>query len=202
VVDGRSVHAADLGEGWRVATAAGALVGSPRVGVLTLARGSVVGNRIGPAAVPANGVALVYDPALRALAALEPGASAELRLSYAPGAFSVARYALEAGPLLLAEGRAAFEPELEGFARGQRILDEVTQQAAVGVRSDGTVLFVVAEAMTAQGMVPLMLSLGADRAMRLDSGSSAGLLIDGELVNRPFERRLVTALVWVPDDTP
>jgi hypothetical protein len=202
VVAGRSLHAAQLGEGWRLATGSGAQVGTPRDGVLTLALGSVVGNRIGPVIVPEGGSALIYDPALRALAAVEPGARAELRLSYRPRAFSGASYALEAGPLLVADGRPAFEPELEGFARGQRILDEITQQAAVGVRSDGTLLFVVAEAMTAEGLVPLLLALGAERAMRLDSGSSAGLLIDGELVNRPFERRLVTALVWVPSDTP
>ncbi|MFA5595282.1 MAG: phosphodiester glycosidase family protein, partial [Trueperaceae bacterium] len=104
----------------------------------------------------------------------------------------------EAGPLLVKDGLAAYQPELERFATGQRILDGLTQQAAVGVTADGSTLLVVAETMRASELVPLFLSLGADRAMRLDSGSSTTLVIDGRAVNRSTERRVVSAIVLVP----
>jgi exopolysaccharide biosynthesis protein len=47
--------------------------------------------------------------------------------------------------------------------------------------------------------VPLFLSLGADRAMRLDSGASTSLYLEGQIVNRQTaERRVVTAIIFVP----
>ncbi len=82
---------------------------------------------------------------------------------------------------------------------GQRILDAYTQQAAIGLGEDGAVYFVVAEAMNAAGLVPLLISLGIRDAMRLDSGSSTMLLADGQLLNRAQERRVVSAIVFLPD---
>ena len=100
--------------------------------------------------------------------------------------------------MLVSGGQPAFEPDQEQFERGQRILDQYTQQAAVGVKADGTVLFVAADNMIAEELVPLLLSLGAEQAMRLDSGGSTTLFVDGEVVNRERERRVVSAIVFVP----
>jgi exopolysaccharide biosynthesis protein len=109
---------------------------------------------------------------------------------------------VEAGPLLLKDGRPAFEPEREAFARGVRILDEVTQQAAIGVRADGTVLLVAAEAMVAADLVALFEALGARDAMRLDSGGSTTLVADGLVLNRRTERAVANAIVWRPEARP
>ena len=52
------------------------------------------------------------------------------------------------------DGQPAYEPELERFALGQRILDGLTQQSAIGVTATGTTLLVVAETMRASELVP------------------------------------------------
>jgi len=200
-LDGRLVLALDhdLAERTSVHAAAGALAGSPRTGTLTLdADDRVVTNRVGPVRVPEGGRVVVYPPELRAAALAEPGTLVRTVMRLVPAAFEGVAYAVEAGPLLVQGGRDAFAPELEAFARGVRILDEVTQQAAIGVMGDGTVLLVAAEAMVAADLVPLMLDLGAVDAMRLDSGGSTTLVADGRVLNRMTERAVANAIVWLP----
>jgi len=199
-VDGRTVVDVTLADGEPLSWSAseGARVGTPRHGVLVVgADGRAIRNVVGPQRVPASGSALAYDPDLRPLALVDPGQRVDVGATLAPGGLNRSPWAVEAGPMLVQDGRAAFAPELEGFARGQRILDEPTQQAALGVRADGTVLFVVAERMVAEDLVPLFLSLRADAALRLDSGSSATLVADGRAVNRLLSRRVESAIVAV-----
>ena len=182
----------------QVYAGAGQRVGQPTQGVITVANGRVTANRVGPLEVPEGGFALVYEPDRRNLALVNEGDPASYSVTFQPASFGLSRYAVEAGPLLVSDGRPAFEPDREQFERGQRILDQYTQQAAVGVKADGTVLFVAADNMIAEELIPLMLSLGAKQAMRLDSGSSTTLFVDGEVVNRERERRVVSAIVFVP----
>lgn len=191
-----------LGDGaWTgVVSVPGAFAGAPDMGALVVADAQVVENKIGPRRVPdvPGAYALVYPPDNRQLALLDTGDRVYLDASLEPESFEGARYAVEAGPLLLKSGVDAYRPELEGFALGQRILDGLTQQAAIGVRADGTVLLLVAETMRAAELVPLLQLLGASDAMRLDSGSSATLLVDGDVVNRRTQRRVVSAIVYLP----
>lgn len=199
-VDGRIAIDRVVGNGSELALSrtGGRPVGTPRQGVVTVAaNGQVTGNTIGPARVPAGGFALIYDAALRPLALLEPGRRVSVGVSLEPGALERSSWVVEAGPLLVQGGQAAFDPEVEGFARGVRILDEATQQAALGVRADGTVLFVVAERMVAEDLVPLFLDLGAEAALRLDSGGSATLVAGGRTVNRLLSRPVESAIVAV-----
>ncbi len=182
----------------RVYTDSGQLVGSPGKGVITVQHGLVTANKIGPQRVPENGFAIVYEPDERALALVDSGNFASLEIRMYPEAFMYSRYVVEAGPLLVKEGQAAFVPELEQFRRGERILDDSTQQAAIGIRADGTVLLLTADAMTAEDLVPLMLSLGAQDAMRLDSGGSTTLYIDGTVINRKSERHVASIIAFIP----
>lgn len=200
LIDGRVAVDQLVGAGreLELSRAGGAWFGDARHGLLLVDDGRVVGNTIGPRRVPEEGYALAYDPALRPLALVEPGAQLEVRAQLLPDGLERSRWAVEAGPLLVQDGRAAFDPDVEQFARGQRILDAVTQQAVFGVRADGTALMVVAERMTAQDLVPLMLQLGAEHALRLDSGSSATLFADDRVLNRLFQRSVSDAIVLVP----
>jgi hypothetical protein len=185
-------------DGIAVYTAAGSLAGSRRRGALVVQNGRVIANRVGPVLVPANGFVVVYPPEDREFALFDPGAPASIDVDFEPDAFQAVRYAVEAGPLLVDAGLSAFEPDREAFSRGERILDAYTQQAAIGIRPDGTVLFLVADDMRAEDLVPLFLTLGASQAMRLDSGSSATLLAGGKVLNRGQERRIVSAIVFLP----
>ncbi len=171
--------------------------GSGRVGVLVVddEAGLVVDNRVGPVRLASEQYALVYPAELRPLALAEAGTRVRYDWHVTPEEFASARYALEAGPLLVKDGRPALEPERELFAVGQRILDGLTQQAAIGVRADGSVVLVAAESMVASDLVPLMQRLGARDAMRLDSGGSTTLYADGRVWNRRSEREVVSAIV-------
>lgn len=182
-----------------VHTQAGVSVGNETKGVIVVQNGVVLENKIGPRTVPANGFALVYEPDIRELALINAGAQAAIEIEFQNPSFASSRYAVEGGPLLVQNGQAAFNPELENFNRGERILDQYTQQAAIGVKADGTVLMVTADNMVASDMVNLMLSLGAHSAMRLDSGSSTTLYADGKIINKTTpERKVVTAIIFVP----
>ncbi|MDZ7702912.1 MAG: phosphodiester glycosidase family protein [Trueperaceae bacterium] len=180
-------------------TTPGRWVGQTNQGAIVVANDRVLENRVGPRRVPPGGFVLAYDPTMRELALIDPGARASARVDISPNAFERVRYAVEAGPLLVAEGRPALEPGRESFATGTRILDGRTQQSAIGVRADGTVLMLVADAMIASELVPLFISLGAEYAMRLDSGSSAALYANGRVLNRNVQRQIVSAIVLVPN---
>ncbi len=182
----------------QVVRSAGSFAGNGSKGVLLVHGTQVVENKIGPRRVPEGGYALVYPADNRELALLDFGDTVFLDANLRPASFQGARYAVEAGPLLVKDGQPAYQPILESFALGERILDGLTQQAAIGVTADGTTLLVVAETMRASDLIPLFLSLGADRAMRLDSGSSTTLVVDGKVLNRASQRRVVSAIVLVP----
>ncbi len=182
-----------------VYTRSGRWAGQTNQGAIVVANGRVTENKVGPRQVPPGGFVLAYDPTIRELALIDAGARAAVDVDITPNAFERVRYAVEAGPLLVAEGRPALEPWRESFSTGTRILDGRTQQAAIGVKPDGTVLMLVADAMIASELVPLFISLGAEYAMRLDSGSSAALYANGRVLNRNFQRQIVSAIVLVPN---
>jgi hypothetical protein len=193
----------ELADRIEVHTVPGGWAGSPRGGALLLdGDGVVIGNRVGPVRVPVGGRVVVYPPELRALALADEGARVRTSVVVEPTSFAGVRYAVEAGPLLLKDGVDVFDPDREAFARGVRILDEVTQQAAIALTADGSVLLVAVEAMTAADLVPLLQRLGAVDAMRLDSGGSTTLVADGRVLNRRTERAVVNAIVWRPEARP
>jgi hypothetical protein len=127
---------------------------------------------------------------------------------------------LQAGPMLVAAGRSLIElgSDPEGFSAGSRQFDsDITAgrypRAALGLDS-GHLIAVVCEgraddeaglslAELAEGMA----GLGAERAINLDGGGSASLVVDGRLRNTPREehgkelvggREVATALRFVP----
>lgn len=194
-VDGRLAVANAAREQIEIVQGFGGLAGRPDMGMLVVAGDRVVRNTVGPREVPEGAYALVYDPSIRELARVDEGQRVHVDVSMTPAEVAAARYAVEAGPLLVEGGLPAFDPSAEAFQRGLRILDAYTQQAAVGVGGDGTLWFVVAETMRAEDLVGVFMSLGAETAMRLDSGSSAALIVNGEPVNRVQPRRVVSAIV-------
>lgn len=183
-------------------TTPGAQVGSPRRGALVVQRGRVLENKVGPREVPAGGFVLSYAPELRELALLDTGDRVTLEAQFNPRAFSFTPEAVEAGPLLVADGRPAYRPELEAFdTEGpESNINRRTTRAAVGVREEGTVLLLTATELTAAELVPLFLELGAESALQMDSGGSSTLVASGEVINRPAfsQRDVATAIVFTP----
>ena len=127
---------------------------------------------------------------------------------------------LQAGPLLVRDGRALVRPGLdtEGFSAGQAQFDsDITDgrypRAALGIAA-GVVLAVACDGrsdidcgLTLTELANLMVTLGAHDAINLDGGGSTSLVRGGRLVNRPREehglelaagRPISTALVFAP----
>jgi hypothetical protein len=129
---------------------------------------------------------------------------------------------LQAGPLLVAGGRAVFADggeDAEGFSAGQVQFDsDITEgrhpRAALGVRADGTVLAVACDGrvpgeagLTLGELAGALADRGAEAALNLDGGGSTSLVCDGQLQNVPREgdgaiipggRAVSTALLFVP----
>ncbi len=108
------------------------------------------------------------------------------------------RYALEAGPLLVQGGRLAYHPEAEGFARGAPQIQKVTYQSAVAWTRDGELWLVTSGKTTPGVLAERLLALGAWGAIRMDSGGSAQLYVQGELAYPTQERPVVSGLALWP----
>lgn len=184
-------------------TETGSLVGSPRQGAIVVsAAGQVLENKVGPRRVPSGGFILSYLPEVRKLALVNAGDTLDFRLTTHPQAWRFVSDAVEAGPLLVAGGKSAYQPGLEAFdtADAESNINRRTTRAALGVRRDGTVLLLVATQLTAAELVPLFLQLRAENALQLDSGGSSTLVVGGNVVNRPalLQRRVATVIRYTP----
>ena len=96
------------------------------------------------------------------------------------------RDAMEFGPYLIVNGKPSFIKGNGGWGTAPR--------SAIGQRQDGIVLFLVmdgrdyAHGVDGVGMVELteiLAKYGAYNASNLDGGTSSGLVINGELTNKP-----------------
>jgi Phosphodiester glycosidase len=127
---------------------------------------------------------------------------------------------LQAGPLLVADGRNAIAEgvDLEGFSIGARQFDsDITDgrfPRAALARTGRRLLAVACDGrtprdagMTLDELAEALVALGADEAINLDGGGSASLVHAGRLRNRPREaggvdllegRPIVTAIVLDP----
>ena len=127
---------------------------------------------------------------------------------------------LQAGPLLVADGDVAYDPELdiEGFRAGAHQFDpDPTEgrhpRAALGL-ADGRIVAVACDGrsrrdagLTLVELARLMVALGCEYALNLDGGGSTALISGGRLQNLPrgdFEvpepggRPIATALEFRP----
>ncbi|MBR3898423.1 MAG: phosphodiester glycosidase family protein [Bacilli bacterium] len=96
------------------------------------------------------------------------------------------RDAMEFGPYLIVNGTPSFIKGNGGWGTAPR--------SAIGQRQDGIVLFLVMDGrdyshgIDGVGMVELtelLMRYGAYNASNLDGGTSSGLVIDGQLINKP-----------------
>jgi len=118
-----------------------------------------------------------------------------------------ARHIVSGGPLLLWKGQRLEEPAVESISRVFFLARH--PRTAVGVRADGTLLFVTVDGrrpeesvgMSLPELTDLMLELRAVSAINLDGGGSTTMVIDGKVVNRPSggeARRNADAILLFP----
>lgn len=102
------------------------------------------------------------------------------------------------GPILVSNG-VVVPAAGEGFSSSQ--LTGRTPRSAIGQRADGTIILVTTEGpatgsrgVTAAEQAQLMADLGAVNAMAFDSGGSAEMVADGQVLFPAVERPITTAL--------
>jgi exopolysaccharide biosynthesis protein len=116
-------------------------------------------------------------------------------------------FIVSGGPLLLWKGKRLEEPEKEAISRVFFLARH--PRTAVGVRADGTLLFVTVDGrrpeesvgMSLPELTDLMLELGCVSAINLDGGGSTTMVIEGNVVNRPSggsARRNADAILLYP----
>lgn len=127
---------------------------------------------------------------------------------------------LQAGPMLVAAGTSLISKgeDAEGFSAGSRQFDsDITAgrypRAALGLAAEEMIAVVCdgradADAgLTMAELAAAMAELGAERAINLDGGGSASLVVGGNLVNTPREehgleleggREVATVLHFAP----
>ena len=126
---------------------------------------------------------------------------------------------LQAGPLLVHEGRVCFDAEtdVEGFSAGAGQFDsDITDgrypRAALGISDEWLVAVAcdgrrsnVDGGLSMVELAEVMIELGAESAINLDGGGSTTLVHRGHLLNRPYSsqdqpapasRRIVSALAF------
>ncbi len=91
------------------------------------------------------------------------------------------RAALGAGPTVVKDGAAYYDPKGEGFPT---LATGSVQRSCIGICEDGMVVLIVAKASLTE-LSEIMLSLGCVDAMNLDGGSSSGLYVNGAYLLRP-----------------
>ncbi|MGZ5454605.1 MAG: phosphodiester glycosidase family protein, partial [Candidatus Aminicenantales bacterium] len=161
-------------------------------------RGRVAAVRTGKgaASIPRSGWVLSGSGAAAAWlrAELRPGARCELQsdvcLSPRPP-FNV-DFVVGGGPRLVRDGRpAAGDPGIygPGFA------DARHPRTAVGIRTDGRILFVTVDGrqpersvgITIAELAALLIELGAVEAINMDGGGSTTMVVGGRVVNSPSD---------------
>jgi hypothetical protein len=179
---------------------AGETVGLPGEAAVVAIDGQVIGRLPAPATVPGLGFVLTYPLGqIRSQPlTVRPGTALELELNWIPGSWSAVTNAVEAGPVLVAAGHDALDFAGESFRADSDIATARTAQSGIGVLPDGTVLLVVTERTTTREFKDLFLALGAVQALRLDGGSSTGLIVGDRVVNRTAERRITSAILVLP----
>ncbi len=176
-----------------------------------------VREKAGSSVIPSAGVVLSIgaERTAEVLPRLHPGgqASVEAKLiSLLPDPdeeWRETEFIVSGGPLLLWKGKRFEEPEKESISRVFFLARH--PRTAVGVRADGTLVFVTVDGrrpeesvgMSLPELTDLMLELGCESAINLDGGGSTTMVIEGKVVNRPSgsgPRRNADAILLFPKE--
>jgi len=171
---------------------------------ILITRNRVAGiTRDGNAAIPADGFVYSLGPQAPVKTGdLRP--NTPVRVSYelvpageAPSAGKSGWQAMDfivgGMPALILGRRAVFEPDLEKVRAG--FAEELHPRTAVGLRADGTWVFVVVDGrqpglsigMNLKEVTGLLQSLDCVDALNLDGGGSSTLYLQGKIVNSPSD---------------
>lgn len=155
----------------------------------------IVGHQIlksphfSPVPIPPDGYLLVLRNRPELAELLSPGTPVKLETATRPGPWSDFPHGLGAGPLLLHNHKIVLDAKAEQF--GDAFARQAAIRSAVGLTSGDRLLLAVVHPSpggtgpTLAELAELMRQLGATDALNLDGGSSSGLYLGGQLLDRP-----------------
>ncbi|MDJ0582800.1 phosphodiester glycosidase family protein [Crocosphaera sp.] len=138
--------------------------------------------------IPTNGYLLTVRKNAVASSLLSPGTPLRLQSNTIPTEFNQLSHILGAGPLLISNGRIVLNAVSEQFSKGFQ--KQKASRSAIGVSKRGTIMLVAVHTRVGGSgasldeMAQIMQSLGATDALNLDGGSSTGLVLGGQLIDR------------------
>jgi exopolysaccharide biosynthesis protein len=158
-------------------------------------------RQAGSSVIPRSGfvVSLADSRAVEVLSRFRVGQNVTTDLSLLPSqtdrqeSWKEASSIVGGGPLLLSGGRRIEEPKVESISRVFFLSRH--PRTGVGVRADGTLLFVTVDGrqprksvgMSLAELTDLFVELGAVSAMNLDGGGSTAMVVHNRLVNSPSD---------------
>jgi hypothetical protein len=138
--------------------------------------------------IPTNGYLLTLRPNSDAAGSLGVGTQLRIQQSTAPADFGSYPHILGAGPLLVQKGQIVLD------AKGEQFSDAFIQQSAIrsaiGTTAAGTLMIAAihnrngGRGPTLTETAQLMQQMGAIDALNFDGGSSTGLYLGGQLLDR------------------
>ena len=138
--------------------------------------------------IPKNGYLLTIRKNAVASSLLSPGTNLTLQSNTIPTEFNQLSHILGAGPLLISNRRIIVNAVSEQFSKGFQ--KQKASRSAIGVTKRGTIMLVAVHTRVGGSgasldeMAQIMQSLGATDALNLDGGSSTGLVLGGQLIDR------------------
>jgi hypothetical protein len=99
--------------------------------------------------------------------------------------------------MLVRGGQYAVNPQLEGFDTRSEIWRS-TRQVGFGLDAQGRYVVALLEQGTPEEFARALQAAGLRDAIRLDSGSSAAVLVAGGMLSGRWGRTVPNALVFVP----
>ncbi len=123
------------------------------------------------------------------------GDPASLNLTWSDPAWANVGSGLAAGPRLIANGVFAVNPQAEGFDPTGEIW-RPTRQVGIGIDNNNNYVLAMLEFGSPEDFARALLAQGLREAMRLDSGTSAQLVLAGGAVAGRVGRSVPNALVF------
>ena len=121
--------------------------------------------------------------------------SATLGLTWGDPAWENLTGALAAGPRLIANGAFAVSPQAEGFDSSGEIW-RPTRQIGIGIDNQNNYVLAMLEFASPEDFARSLLAQGLREAIRLDSGTSAQMVLAGGAVGGRIGRAVPNAIVF------
>ncbi len=156
--------------------------------VLTVVDNRIVSQSAGAVSIPERGYLLVIRSNNNLARQLPTRATLRLETRLQPGEFERFPHIIGGGPLLIEGGKIVLDGEREKFSRAFQ--QQTASRSAIAITNEGKILLaalhnrVGGKGATLAEWAQILRGMGARDALNLDGGSSTGIVLGGEMIDR------------------